>query len=132
MKQILTGKKILLLFCFSLLSFGLLMAQKKVSEPTDLAGFQLQVMKERLSLTDAQITKLTPIVKQDTETNKDASAEDAKKAGEAREAKYKEILTADQYTKWQKEKAEIKDEAQFRYLTSDAYAREFENKIKSD
>lgn len=124
---IIAGLSLLLL---SLLSFLVVNAQNKKDTPTDLIGFQIEVMQEKLGLNGGQVDKLTAFHAEEKGKLKNASEEEAKKIIAARDAGYKEILTADQFSKWQKQKSDILDEAQFRYLTSDAYSRDFKDDIK--
>jgi Spy/CpxP family protein refolding chaperone len=69
-------------------------------------GDMLKEMAEKLNLTAEQKTKLQEAMKAQRETMKDATPEarreKAKENRKAMDAKIKEILTAEQYTKWEK------------------------------
>ena len=121
-------KKVVFLSVFLLSVWGL-KAQDAEYNPTDVIGFQIQVMQERLGLNEGQMQKLIELNKADADRAKDLSTEEAKKVRDERDAKYKQILTSEQYTKWLAQRDEINSEAQFRYLTSDAYAKEFTKTI---
>ena len=73
-------------------------------------GDMLKKMAEELSLTDDQKAKLQEVFKAQREAMKDLSPEERrekmKESREATNAKVKEILTAEQYAKWEK----IRDE----------------------
>ena len=69
-------------------------------------GDMLKKMAEELSLSDEQKTKLQEVFKAQREAMKDLSPEERREKGkqtrEAMDAKIKEILTAEQYAKWEK------------------------------
>ena len=69
-------------------------------------GDMLEKMAEELSLSDEQKTKLQEVFKAQREAMKDLSPEERREKGkqtrEAMDAKIKEILTAEQYAKWEK------------------------------
>jgi protein CpxP len=73
-------------------------------------GDMLKKMAEELGLSDAQKSKLQEVFKSQREAMKDLSPEERrekmKESREAMNAKVKEILTAEQYAKWEK----IRDE----------------------
>jgi Spy/CpxP family protein refolding chaperone len=73
-------------------------------------GDMLKKMAEELNLTDDQKAKLQEVFKAQREAMKDLSPEERrekmKESREAMNAKLKEILTAEQYAKWEK----IRDE----------------------
>ena len=73
-------------------------------------GDMLKKMAEELGLSDEQKTKLQEVFKSQREAMKDLSPEERrekmKESREAMSAKVKEILTAEQYAKWEK----IRDE----------------------
>lgn len=125
MKHLFTLKSLLFLLGVFVFSLPGINAQSEKYNPTDIVGFQIQVMAEKLELTQEQTQKLIDLNKADAAKAKTLSTEEAKKLRDAREAKYKTILTEAQYKQWLKERDEINDEAQFRYLTSEAYAKEF-------
>jgi hypothetical protein len=134
MKCVLKAKMILLgVFLCSISGIN---AQESKQEPkynpTDVVGFQIQVMQERLKLNEAQMKQLIDLNKSDALRAKNLTTEEAKKVRNDREAKYKQILTAEQYAKWQAQRDEINKEAQYRYLTSDAYAEQFTKVISGD
>ena len=133
MKRIFFNDKAVILFSF-LLSFWGLSAQDSKQDskydPTDVIGFQIQVMQERLNLNESQMNKLIALNQVDAERAKTMTTEEAKKVRNEREAKYKQILTSEQYSKWLAQRDEINKEAQFRYLTSHAYAKEFTKVIE--
>ena len=75
----------------------------------EMAKERVAKMAEELKLTDEQKTKVTALLKAQAETRRglrDATPEERKekmKAGQAEmEKKMKEILTPEQYTKWEK------------------------------
>ena len=77
-------------------------------------GDPAQMMKKQLDLSDDQVTKLRPVLAEQrtkmaalrTDTTSNLSREDriakGKEIRNAADAKIKEILTPEQYTKWQK------------------------------
>ena len=73
-------------------------------------GDMLKEMAEKLGLSDEQKTKLGEVFKSQREAMKDFSPEERrekmKESREAMSAKVKEILTAEQYAKWEKIRAE--------------------------
>lgn len=134
MKRIFFNLKTVLLLSVLLSSVLVLKAQDKVPvySPTDVVGFQIQVMQERLGLNQEQMNQLIEWNKKDAIRAKKLTTEEAKKVRNEREAKYKQILTSSQYAKWDAQRDDINKEAQFRYLTSDAYAKEFTKVIESE
>ena len=105
--------------------------EEEIYNPSDVIGFQIQVMQERLGLNANQMKQLIELNKSDAIRAKSLTTEDAKKVRNEREAKYKQILTAEQFSKWLAQRDDINKEAQFRYLSSDAYAEEFTRIIES-
>lgn len=73
-------------------------------------GDMLKEMAEKLGLSDEQKSKLQEVFKAQREAMKDLSPEERrekmKESREAMNAKLKEILTAEQYAKWEKIRAE--------------------------
>ena len=73
-------------------------------------GDMLKKVAEELGLSDEQKTKLQEVFKSQREAMKDLSPEDRrekmKESRDAMNAKLKEILTAEQYAKWEKIRAE--------------------------
>jgi len=131
MKQVfLYMKATLFLGVFFLAVQGLKAQDDAPYDPSDVVGFQIQVMQERLNLNKDQMNQLIELNKSDAIRSKDLTTEEAKKIRNERIAKYKEILTPEQFTKWQAQRDEIEKEAQYRYLTSDAYAKEFTKVIE--
>ena len=86
-----------------------LQAQDKLERPATGArgqrGDQLKEMAEKLNLTAEQKTKLQEAFKAQREAMKDATPEERRakmpENRKAMDAKIKEILTPEQYTKWQ-------------------------------
>lgn len=125
MKRIPFNVKAILFMSIFMLSVLGVKAQDPVFNPSDVIDCQVQVMKERLNLNDSQVSKVTDIIRADANRSKSLTTDEAKKVRDEREAKYKGIFTAEQFKKWLAERDSINKEAQDRYLSSDAYARDF-------
>jgi ribosomal protein S13 len=106
-------KKVLVFALMVMLGLGAAFAQQQ-RDPAQMLQRQVDRMKEALSLTDAQVAKITPILKESQEKQMAARAKareagqtfdrdkfmaDMKKSNEEVDAKIKPILTADQVTK---------------------------------
>jgi Spy/CpxP family protein refolding chaperone len=106
-------KKVLVFALMVMLGLGAAFAQQQ-RDPAQMLQRQVDRMKEALSLTDAQVAKITPILKDAQEKQAAARAKareagqtfdrdkfmaDMKKSNEEIDAKIKSILTPDQVTK---------------------------------
>ena len=106
-------KKILVFALMVMLGLGSAFAQQQ-RDPAQMLQRQVDRMKEALSLTNDQVVKITPILKESQEKQAAARAKakeaggtldrdkmmaDMKKANNEVDAKIKPILTADQVTK---------------------------------
>jgi Spy/CpxP family protein refolding chaperone len=106
-------KKVLVFALMVMLGLGAAFAQQQ-RDPAQMLQRQVDRMKEALSLTDAQVAKITPILKDAQEKQAAARAKareagqtfdrdkfmaDMKKSNEEIDAKIKPILTPDQVTK---------------------------------
>ena len=81
-------------------------AEHPAGGPRGQRGDQLKEMSEKLNLTAEQKTKLQEAFKAQREANKDLTPEERRakmqETRKAMDAKFKEILTPEQYTQWEK------------------------------
>jgi biopolymer transport protein ExbB/TolQ len=107
-------KKILVFALMVMLGLGSAFAQQRGGDPAQRLQRSVDRLKEALSLTDDQVTKITPILKdaQEKQTaafqkmrdsggnfDREKMRADMKKANDEVDAKIKPILTADQVKK---------------------------------
>lgn len=119
MKQLIIKRSLLVLVGVFMFSLTSLFAQdkSKVYEAEPIVKDKLEVIKERLNLTADQLTKVKAIDKQ-CEEKLEAAVDNtaARKVYQWRDGEYKKVFTAEQYKAYMKEKQDIVDEAQFRWM----------------
>jgi hypothetical protein len=123
MKRSFTSKCRLILIGIFVFSITGLFAQSKTGVYTadSVVKDKLEVIKEKLNLSDDQLVKIRAIDKQ-TEEKLEAASDNtaARKVYTWRDGEYKKVLSATQFKTYLKEKEAIVDEAQSRW--SDAHA----------
>jgi len=129
MLRFFSTKSLIIISCF-LLSISVAKAQN--SEAEQVIGHQIEILKDKLDLSEDQVSKLKELNKEYALKTKNLTTTEANKLRKEKEAEYKKVLNSDQYAKWQKEKDEINAEAQMKYLTSEEYIKNHTKVIKDN